>query len=441
MKVLVIGAGLVGTAVLESLHDSHDVTVVDQSDARLAALSYRYDILTIQGNGASRSTLLAAGVQSADLIVASTDSSEANIVAALIARRLSAGKVVARTDGAEYLEAWRHGEVDVDFMVSTQIETAQAVARAIGLPSAVQTDVFANGRVEFCEFEVHPDRSPQLIGKTIGEADVPDECVVASIIRRDRVMIPGGADTIEAFDRLVFISSPQASREWARRLSGRALEHAREVVVAGGGVTGKAIAALLDSLGMAVRMLELDPERARQAAEELPGVQVFCASATDQAFLEREHFGKADTIVCCTQDDSVDLLIGLLGKKIGIRQAITVVSDHAYVSLFEGVGIDRAIDQRQVTAEEIVRFTHDPRTLAFAMVHDDVGEVIELEVSATSSMLGKPFRDRPLKGAIVGAIIRGDDVVFPRADDVLRAGDHVIVFADSRAIEELERVL
>ena len=182
-------------------------------------------------------------MRESDLVIASTNRSETNIVASMQARALcKAGLVIARVESAEYLEAWRHGQFDVDFMVSSEQETAQAVARAVGLPAAVQTDVFAEGRVQMAEFEVGTGHGDALIGKTIGGAGVPDECVVASIIRGKSVIIPGGGDAIEDGDRLVFISSPDAAQEWAQRLAGPAARRAEEIVIVGGGATGRTIA-------------------------------------------------------------------------------------------------------------------------------------------------------------------------------------------------------
>lgn len=441
MRVLVIGAGQVGTAVVESLHEAHDVTVVDLDTARLSALSYRYDILTVEGNGASRAVLLRAGIRGTDLVIASTDRDEVNIVAALQARSVCSGKVIARTQSGEYLDAWRGGQFDVDFMVSSEIEIAQAVARAVGMPAAVQTDVFAGGLVEMVEFALDAEHGVDLVGRTVAEADVPDDSVLASIIRGQSVIIPGGADRFELDDRLVVIASPRAAKEWAQRLSTREERGIEQVVVAGGGATGRQIARFLDDLDLRVRLIELDPVRARLCAEELPGVEVFNADASDPEFLARENVGLADAIVCCTDDDGRDLLIALVARNLGTRMTIAVVGNPDYVPIFERSGVDLALNQRSVTAEEIVRFTHDPRTQGFAMVEHDLAEVLELEISATSPMLGKPFRDRPLAGAIVGAIIRTGEVIFPRGDDALQAGDRAILVADTKRVAELERVL
>ena len=180
-----------------------------------------------------------------------------------------------------------------------------------------------------------------------------------------------------------------------------------------------------------MRLIERDRGRAVALSGELQSAQVFHADATDIDFLQRENIGRADVIVACTDSDATDLLVGLIGKRMGVGLSIAVVNEPAYIPIFEASGIDLALNQRLITAEEIVRFTHDPRTLAFSMVEDDLGEVLELDVREGSRMIGKPFRERPLKRAIVGAIIRDDRVIFPRGDDALQAGDRAIVFTDS----------
>ncbi len=440
MKVLVIGAGQVGTAVVAALHGAHDVTVLELDPDRLSSISYRFDVLPVQGSGTARADLLRAGARVTDLVIAATDRDETNIVAAMLIRSICGGKIVVRTRSSEYFDAWRAGHLDVDFIVSSEQETAQAVARAIGYPNALQTDVFAGGRVEMVEFAVDSADAGGLVGRTLAEARIPDGSVVASIIRPDRVIVPRGGDTIEAGDRLVLIASPAAAREWARRLapSGRDIG---EVVVFGGGETGTSIAGVLAALELNVSLVERSESRSRQVAERLPKVRVFHADATDGDFLEREAVGRADAAVCCTDDDGSDLLLALIARRIGVGTVLAVVGNPDFIPVFHDAGVALAVNERQVTAEEIVRFTHDPRTSAFAMLENDRVEVLELEVRSSSALLGKPFAERPLADAIVGAIVRGDRVIFPRGDDSLQAGDRAIIVADARSVRKLEDAL
>lgn len=440
MKVLVIGAGQVGTAVVAALHSAHDVTVLELDADRLSSVSYRFDVLPVQGSGTARADLLRAGARVTDLVIAATDRDETNIVAAMLIRSICKGKIVVRTRSSEYFEAWRAGHLDVDFIVSSEQETAQAVARAIGYPNAVQTDVFAEGRVEMVEFAIDPVDAGGLVGRRLADAQIPADSVVASIIRPDRVIIPRGDDTIEVGDRIVLIASPAAAREWARRLTPAGREIG-EVVVFGGGETGTSIAGVLVGLGLRVSLVERSESRSRTVAERLPAVRVFHADATDGDFLEREAVGRADAAVCCTDDDGTDLLLSLIAHRIGVGTVIAVVGNPDFIPVFNDAGVTLAVNERQVTAEEIVRFTHDPRTRAFAMLDNDRVEVLELDVSSSSSLLGRRFAERPLEGAIVGAIVRGDRIVFPRGEDRLEAGDRAILVADARGVRRLEAAL
>jgi trk system potassium uptake protein TrkA len=246
---------------------------------------------------------------------------------------------------------------------------------------------------------------------------------------------------IEAGDRIVVIASPAASQEWAHRLARRGVEEIAEVVVAGGGMISRAIARALSDVGLRVRLIERDAARATRCADELPRVEVFHADATDVEFLQRENIGRAGAIICCTRSDERDLLIALLAKSIGVPNAIAVVNNPDYVGVFERVGIDQALNQRLVVAEEIVRYAHDPRTRGFAMLENDRVEVLELDIRDDCRLLGIPFRDRPLEGAIVGAIVRDDHMIFPRGDDALREGDRAIILAEAERVGELERIL
>ena len=440
MRVLIVGAGQVGTAVSESLHADHDVTVVDVDAERLNALSYRYDILTIVGDGTSRAVLEQAGVRESDLIIASTDRDAVNVVVALQARALSRGTLVARTQSVEYLGAWRQGQFDVDHMVSSEVETAEAVARFLSMPTAIRNESFAGGRVHLVEFAVG-ETNDEVAGRTLGEARIPDESVIGALIRDGHVTIPGGADRIEVGDRIVILASREAAAEWAGRLSTGTRTPIREVIVAGGNATGRRVAALLATHGYTVRLIEPDHARARRCAEELSGVTVLRADPTDPEFMERENAGRADALVACTDDDADDLLAGLLAKQLGVRVAVTIVNDPGYIPIFERVGIDHALNQRLVTAEEIIRFARDPRAEALAILEDDRAEVFELQLGSDSKILGRPFRERPLPGAIVGAIIRDGAVIFPRGDDALQAGDRVVLLAETARAKELQRIL
>ena len=220
VRIFVIGAGQVGFAIVEALHEEHDITVLDTEVSRLTALAGRYDIATFEGDGTSRRDLASAGVKDADLVIACTSRDEVNLVAGMFARREARNATtVIRTSNVEYVELWREGQLDVDFVVSSELETAHAISRIIGVPAARQTDVFAEGQVQIVEFDVAEGASTEVVGVPLRDARFPRDSKVAAIIRGDRMLLPGGDDVIQPGDRIVVIGSPRGSAGRGARCS------------------------------------------------------------------------------------------------------------------------------------------------------------------------------------------------------------------------------
>jgi trk system potassium uptake protein TrkA len=441
MRVVVVGAGQVGSSIVEALHGDHDVTVIDLDGGRLGALAYRYDVVTVEGNGASRRTLQDAGVPDADLVIACTSRDEANIVSAMLTRSLSSARTIVRTTNIEYLDVWRERQLDVDFVVSSEVETANAITRIIGMPAAKQTDVFADGQVEIVEFDVPPDAPHgSTIGRPLREAHIPSDSKVASIIRGDTLLVARGNEAILPDDRVIVIGSPAAVREWSRIVSPNetAIE---DVVVFGASTTGLAVARSLIRQGIRVRLVEQDAERARFVAEDLPSARVFHATGLDPDFLERERIGQTRAAIFASRSDAENLYAATLARVVGVRLTIAVVDDPMSVKVLEHAGVDVAVNPRVVTAEEIVRFAHDPRIQQLTMIEGDRFEVLDITVREDSELVGKPFRELPMTGSLIGAIVRDGKAVFPHGNDMLLAGDRAIIFTESSRVARVERVL
>jgi trk system potassium uptake protein len=466
MNIIVLGAGQVGATIVAALHDDHDVTVVDLDPERLRALSYRYDVRTAEGNGATRRILQDAEIGAADLMIACTSRDEINLVAAMLVKKLSDAQTIVRTSNPEYIEAWQERQIDVDFMVSSELETAHAVSRTIGVPAAKQTDLFADGEVQIVEFDVPRDRGgeaevtgiplteaaeraakrplaggyEQVVGLPLREASVPADSKVASIIRGDRVIVPRGDQSIMPGDRIIIIGSPDAARTWSRIMA-RGERTVDDVVVFGGGATGLAIARVLVDQKIRVRLVEPREERAREVAEALPEARVYCATGLDPDFIERERIGQARAAVFAMREDAKNLYAATLAKVHGIEFTIGIVHEQVSVEVFERAGIDVAVNPRSVTAEEIVRFAHDPRIRQLAMLEGDRFEILDITVRETSKLVRTPFKDLPMTGSLIGAIVRDGAAIFPHGNDQLEPGDRAIIFTESSRVAEVEKAL
>jgi trk system potassium uptake protein TrkA len=438
MRIIVLGAGHVGRAIVDALYQEHEVTVIDTKPERLQALADRYDVRIVEGNGTTKRVIAEAGIQDCSLFIASTSREEANLVSAMMVKKLSRAMVVVRTTSVEYLDAWREREIDVDFMVSSELETANAISGLIGIPAARQTDVFADGQVQIVEFDVPANAS--VVGKALKDAPLPKDSKVVSIIRGDEMRHPTGAESIQAEDRIVVIASPASARQWSRAISDEQ-ERVDDIVIFGAGQMGTTIARVLLDRDIRVRLVEGRAERAREVAEELPGARVFHASAFDGEFFERERIGKATAAVFALNDDPGNLFGAVLAKAHGVKLTIALAHDQTSLRVYENGGVDVAINPRQVIAEELVRFGHDPRIRQIAMLDDDRFEILDLTVRDDSELANTRFDDLPRTGSVIGAIIRDGTPLFPHGDDILKAGDRVIVFVESRRASLVERVL
>ncbi|WP_416839250.1 Trk system potassium transporter TrkA [Haloferax sp. DFSO52] len=441
MRVVIVGAGEVGSNIAASLADAHDVVVVDSDSDRVEELKYSLDVLAIQGDGASIETLEDAGVGDADLLIASTDHDETNLATCGTSKVLGDAFTIARVKQVGFLRTWerKSSAFGVDFMVCSNLLTAEDIVQIIGLPAAVDAEWFANGLVQMAEFEIGQE-SP-LVGKTVREADQFDLLTFAAILRDGDVELPRGDSTLNSGDRIVVIGPPERVHEFALTASPSAASGDTETVfVVGGGEIGYQTARLLQERGIKPRLIEEDPDRARELAEKLSKTLVLQFDATDTDALERENFGSADTVVAALESDQENLLVSLLAKRLGVKQTIAVVETGEYREVFEAVGVDVAVNPRVVTAEEITRITREEPTEKLTFIEDDRAEVVEVEVGEDNALTGAPIREsipRLPKGVVVGAIARRSELVSPRGDTVIEAGDHVVLLVDADVSEEV----
>ena len=326
-------------------------------------------------------------------------------------------------------------------MISSELETANVISEVVGCPAARQTDVFADGRVQVVEFDVPRDAAnPALIGLPLRRAQLPSESKVASIIRGDEVLVPRGGESIRPGDRIVVIGSPAAARAWSRVM---APDHRRveDVTIFGAGRMGETIGRVLLDRGIRVRLVDAQLARAREVAHALPHARVFHADGFDPEFLERERIGASTAAIFCMNDDAKNLYGSGMSKVHGVRFTVALMHDRAAGPVYDRGGVDVAIDPRQVVAEELVRFAHDPRIQQIAMLEGNRFEILDITVRPDSALAGKAFDELPSTGTLIGAIVRDGSAIFPRGADVLRPGDRVIVFVESRRAAEVERAL
>ncbi len=441
MRVVIVGAGQVGTSIAADLSADHEIILVDADADRIEEIKYDLDAMTVIGDGTSLTTLENAGVTEADMVIASTDDDRVNLIVCETASTMGDPFTIARTKQAKYLQTWEREQraFGVDLMVCSNLRAAEDIVRVVGLPAAIDVEPFADGLVNMAEFEIDPE-SP-ISGQTIADADRFDQLTFVGLFRDGDVILPQGGTVIKTGDRAVVIGTPTSVQAFADDITPAAtLNETDNIVIVGGTQIGYHAARLLEQQGFSPQLVEERSERARQLAEELPETLVLETDMTDTEFLSRGYIEDADVLVAARDNDGENLLASMLARRVGTDRIIAVVDNSNYVSLFEEIGIDAAINPRDVTAEEIIRLTH--RTVAenLSVLEDDQATVLELELDADSDIIGRSIQQvtDAFDGRVIfGAIIRDETVITPRGGTTLQSGDRIVVFVESRLVDRV----
>ncbi len=445
---MLIGAGQVGTHVARTLCSSHQVTLVDTDPERLQKRENELDVLTTEGDGALVSTLREAGVQDADMLVACTADDKTNIVACGMSKILGDPFTLARVNRTDYLESWREGRraLGVDSMVGAKYLTARSIRQLIGLPLAREIDFFASGQIQLAEFDV-PENSP-IHGQTIQEIDQSIGFEVLSflaVFSDEEFIFPRGETSVHTGDRLLVAGSSANVHRFSQYIVPRNKESSVEnISIFGAGEVGYLVARAFDASDYTVQVIEKDPERAREVAEELPNTLVHNHDATDGEFLKSEAIDKSDVAIASLDSDEKNLLVSVFAKNLGAKRTFAVVDKDDYLPIFENVGIDVVVNPRLLTAEEIIRFSRRKETRNIAILESDEVEVLEVLIDDDSQLAEVTIQEaasRLPREVVFGPIRRNQKLIRSRGDTLLKPGDHILILAHIDHVATVEAEL
>lgn len=441
MYVVVVGMGQVGRQVVRELeHDGHDVVAIDRDPVNLEDVENAQDVGTLLGYGSSPRVLREAEVHKADLLVAVTDNDEVNLVAARAALDLGAKRAIARVQGEQY-SSWKegihYGLLGIDVVLNPRILIAQEIAKIARSRGAIEVVGLAGNRVEMIQVEL--PASSRMLHKTLANLSLPDQTLIAAVVREGELFVPGGADVLLAGDR-VYLLGHAGHMEAAEDLFGGGRQASR-VCVVGGGVIGGALSRILSKSDVEVLLLERDRAKAELLAEELPDVTVIHGDGTDLPLLEEEGVSSFDLFAAVTGDDEVNLMAGLLAKRIGVARTVSTAQRPDYADIYQQLGIDIVLSPRTVASENALRFVRQAEVQSITLLEQGQAEVIELLARADSRIVGTPLKRLNLpRGALLGCIVSSGEVRVPSGADTIAAGDLVLVVATSAARPAVERL-
>jgi trk system potassium uptake protein TrkA len=450
MKIVVLGAGQVGSTVAHSLsNEENDITIVDTDASRMKILQDRLDVRGVIGHASHPKVLVRAGIEDADLVIALTSSDEVNMTACQVAYTLyNTPTRIARIRSSQYInnpELFEREHCPVDVLISPETLVTQHIARLIEYPGALQVLDFADGRAQLVATQAYAG-SP-LVGhrlQTLREhMPAGAEARIAAIYRQDKTIIPDGNTVIEENDTVFFLAAQRNIRTMMKEL--RPLDSpVRRIILAGGGNIGSNLARNLERKHH-VKIIEQNHDRAEFIAEDLEKAIVLVGDCADEELLREEGIDTTDVYCVLTNDDEANILSSMLAKKMGAEKVIALINRPSYVDLVESGSIDIAVSPQQVTIGALLTHIRRGNMVRVHSLRRGAAEAIEAEAlgdKRSSKVVGRAIEEIDLPaGTTIPAIVRGEDVIIAHHDTVIIEHDHVILFVpDKRQIAAVERL-
>lgn len=444
MKILIIGAGDVGFRLAKRFaRERHDITIVEQDEAKAQRARTQLDAAVVQGDGGSYKTLSEAGIDRAEIVTAVTDSDEINLMACRLAKKCASPMTIARVRSSQFTDPGfplSPADLGVDHIIHPEKEAAEATVQLLNQSYATYVMNFEAGKIQV--LGVRLDHSSPLVGVALKDLmhklQHPEMRVVA-IYRNHRTLIPQGDDKLQTGDQVFVVCDSEACAEFIR-LAGKIVTTVSDVMLLGGGLIGQGVAERLAS-NMSVKLIEEREERAWRLANSLPLALVIHGDGTDLELLATEGVATMGAFAALTGDDGKNIITSLLARRRGVPRVITLINKVEYLELMPTIGLDTVVSKQLLTVNAVQRFVHHRQVASFVSLPNIHAHFIEYIAQPGSVLVRKPLRNVKFpRGAIVGAVLHDQRVIIPTGHTQIRPNDRVVVFALPESVLSLDKL-
>jgi trk/ktr system potassium uptake protein len=447
LKIIIIGAGEVGFHIAGRLAlENKDVVLIDNNIDSIRRVTDHIDVQIIHGSGSSPAVLDEAGIRGAEILLAVTDSDETNLVACLAAHIISPNtKKLARLRDAAYdpyHQTFKDNPPHIDTIINPEIEVVNTIERLLSVPGAVDVNDFENGQIKFVGIRL--EDSSRLAGLSL--SDLPglfgdSRPLIAAIVRDEELIIPTGNDRLTPNDLVYFICKQDILTDTLEMFE-KHDEPLNRVLIIGGGRIGYRLADLLEKKSIHTKIIEQRKDRCNELAEQLNKTVVLCGDGSDHDLLKEENIKDMDAVVTVTDDEETNILVSLLGKRMGARKAITKINRFSYFPLLSTIGVDQVVSTRLSAINSILQHIRRGKILSATTLKNEQAEVLEAVALETSDIVGKPIKNMSFpKGALIVSVVRKENIIIPSGDTVVEPGDKIIIFAKRQAVSKIEKLL
>ncbi len=450
MNVIIVGCGRVGQTLAEKLNsDGNEVTVIDMSADKVNETTDLADVMGVVGNGATHTTLREAGIKSADLFIAVTNSDELNLLCCMIAKKEGDCKTIARLKSPEYSDETEYlrTELGLAMVINPEYATAEEIARVLRFPSAIKIEPFAKGKVEIIKFKI-PENSV-LIGMSVKDLMIkyPSEVLVCTIERGDEAYIAKGDSVFQEKDVVSIVASPKNANDFFRKIR-RKDPSVHSAMIIGGGAITHYLCEILEKSSISLKIIDRDESVCMELAEAFPKCNVICGNPTDKELLAEEGVASADAFLTLTNSDEENILLSLFAKEVNDGKLVTKIKRTDYDSVIKRLELDTVICPKNITADTIVRYVRSTKNTKGSNIEtmyniiEDKVEASEFIIKENSEIIGTPLSQLRFKpDVLVACITRADKVIIPRGSDVIMAGDAVVVVTKMLGLHDIVDVL
>ncbi len=451
MKIIIVGCGKIGTALIQSLEsEEHDIVVIDTDRKVLEEINNIYDVMCVCGNGADSDVLEEAKANKADLFIAVTNSDELNMLSCFFAKKMGAEHTVARVRKTDYNDkslVFMKQALSLSMPINPEYRAAKEFYNLLKIPSAVKIESFSSGGFEMLQLKIRADS--KMHGMPLSEirGKFKANFLVCAVQRDGNVFIPSGNFTLQVGDKIGVTANQTEILKLLKELN-LIQKQAKSVIILGGSRTAYYLAKRLLSAGNNVKIIEQNLERCEEISELLPGVSMIHADGTQQEVLDEEGITDTDAFVALTGIDEENILISYYAQKKGVKKVIAKVNRDELADIADNMGLDCVISPKKIIANMLTRYARALENSKGSKVEtlyklmDSNIEALEFAVSPDFSAVNIPLKNMSLKPQIlIAGIIRGRTAIIPGGDDTIQSGDKVIIIAGQKRLQDLSDIL
>ena len=450
MKIIIVGCGKVGTTLAEQLNrENHDITLIDCDSEALQSISDSTDVMSVTGNGAVYQVQMEAGIKEADLLIATTNSDELNMLCCLIAKKAGNCHTIARIRNPEYSAEINYirEELNLSLAINPELAAAREIARLLRFPNAIKIELFAKGRTELLKFLIPKDSILDRMKVMDVVSRLKSNVLICAVERGDDVVIPDGNFEMKGGDKISFIAPHAVCADFFRK-AGIENNTVNSAMFVGGGKLTVYLAKALADTKIKIKIIEQDEERCRILSELLPHAMIIHGDGSDQKLLLEEGIRQTEAFASLTGFDEENILLSLYAASQSRAKLITKVNKIAFENVINALNLGSVIYPKMLTADIILQYVRAMQNSMGSNIETlykivaDKAEALEFRVRGDSPVLGIPLEKlRTRNNLLVACINRNGRIIMPRGKDTLEAGDTVIIVTTHTGLNDLKDIL